>query len=430
MATLFKKISTRPLPAGAKVLRRGDEWFAEWMSGDKKRRARIKDEHATRYQQASRTWYCRYRDARGLVAECNTKCTDKELAARAAARLQAHTEKILSGLLTESEAESLAWANVPLSRHMADFKAHMDARGLHKDTIGTRCYHLRNIFEGCGFRKFADVKASRIEAWLRDAVNLQGMGHRTHNAHIAACIAFGNWAIKQKRLMVNPFVGMERRSEKLDARRVRRAFTPMEAARLIDAALHRPVKERQTNRGGNAKLSPATRDALQWLGITRAMAYRVLFGSGLRYKELKSVTIGQCSLDSDPPYITLAAADEKNRQGAEIVLQSDLAQDLATYIGERIRRLTDGSRTVPINEVMDAPLFQLPKQLKPVLDADLPRPGPVIKANEGQIQQVLANLIYNASEAYCGGKGPVWLAVKNVSPAEIPTGQRSKASGS
>lgn len=85
-----------------------------------------------------------------------------------------------------------------------------------------------------------------------------------------------------------------------------------------------------------AKLSDKTVDELQWMGIVRFMAYRVLFGTGLRFSELRSLTIGQCHLQSNPPFVELAAKNEKNREGSEIVLQGDLARDMEIYVNERL----------------------------------------------------------------------------------------------
>jgi two-component system cell cycle sensor histidine kinase/response regulator CckA len=55
-----------------------------------------------------------------------------------------------------------------------------------------------------------------------------------------------------------------------------------------------------------------------------------------------------------------------------------------------------------------------------VLEIDLPSPGPVIRANANQIEQVLANLVTNAREALGGDRGANLLTVKAYSRADIP----------
>jgi PAS domain S-box-containing protein len=58
------------------------------------------------------------------------------------------------------------------------------------------------------------------------------------------------------------------------------------------------------------------------------------------------------------------------------------------------------------------------------LESDLPSPGPIISANANQIQQVLINLVTNASEAGGNEGGAIRLAVTTVTPADIPTANR------
>ncbi len=57
---------------------------------------------------------------------------------------------------------------------------------------------------------------------------------------------------------------------------------------------------------------------------------------------------------------------------------------------------------------------------KVLMEVDLPSPGPVVSANENQIQQVLTNLVTNAWEAVGENGGSIHLEVKTVSREEIP----------
>ena len=58
------------------------------------------------------------------------------------------------------------------------------------------------------------------------------------------------------------------------------------------------------------------------------------------------------------------------------------------------------------------------------LNADIPSCGPVIRANAGQIQQVLTNLITNAWEAVGENRDAIVLTVKTVSLTDIPVVKR------
>ncbi|MFH0995042.1 MAG: ATP-binding protein [Pseudomonadota bacterium] len=95
---------------------------------------------------------------------------------------------------------------------------------------------------------------------------------------------------------------------------------------------------------------------------------------------------------------------------------------MLTYLGQ-----TPGKReTVDLSEACRQSLILLqsavPKGM--ILKVDLPASGPVIRANAGQIQQTLTNLITNACEAAGESKGTFGLTVKSVSRADIPASKR------
>ena len=58
--------------------------------------------------------------------------------------------------------------------------------------------------------------------------------------------------------------------------------------------------------------------------------------TGLRKNELASLTVAQLQLDDVVPFLTLDAADEKNREGNEIPLRADLVADLRQWFADRL----------------------------------------------------------------------------------------------
>ncbi|MBA3314909.1 MAG: site-specific integrase [Planctomycetaceae bacterium] len=107
-----------------------------------------------------------------------------------------------------------------------------------------------------------------------------------------------------------------------------------------------------------------------------ALIYKTLVLTGLRRGELASLTVGQCYLDSPVPYLDLAAADEKNREGSQIPLRSDLARDLKKWLAERTPN-TSGS-------FGSAKLFDVPSSLRKILDRDLSAAGIPKKDDRGR----------------------------------------------
>ena len=130
-----------------------------------------------------------------------------------------------------------------------------------------------------------------------------------------------------------------------------------------------------------ANLREVTREALVRLGRERALIYKTLVLTGLRKNELASLTVGQLYLDGPVPYAALDAADEKNRQGSEIVLRTDLADDLGQWIGEKLERLqSEASRPLASRSRPGCPerrrFFRpIPAGLLRILNRDLTAAG-------------------------------------------------------
>jgi hypothetical protein len=74
--------------------------------------------------------------------------------------------------------------------------------------------------------------------------------------------------------------------------------------------------------------------------------YKAPIVTGLRKGELASVTVGRLHLDAELPCIALNAADEKNRQGNEIMLRDDLANDLRQWLAAELLRLQCEARAL------------------------------------------------------------------------------------
>lgn len=91
---------------------------------------------------------------------------------------------------------------------------------------------------------------------------------------------------------------------------------------------------------------------------------------------------------------------------------------MLTYLGQ-----TKGTQTaLDLAEAcrQSLPLLQATSTHTLPCKVNLPCPGPIIRANLNQIQQVLTNLITNAREATEQNQGDIELTVRTVSPADIP----------
>jgi len=99
-----------------------------------------------------------------------------------------------------------------------------------------------------------------------------------------------------------------------------------------------------------------------------------------------------------------------------------ISGQMLTYLGQ-----TAGEKkTVDLSELwrLAAPMLEAALPRDVYMETDFPSPGPVIQANPGEIQQVLANLVANASEAVFEKGGAISVSLRTISPSNIPSTYR------
>ena len=211
---------------------------------------------------------------------------------------------------------------------------------------------LKRLADDCGFRRLADLNATALNCWLA-ARQAEGMGAGTRNEYRQEMIGFGNWCVRNHRILSNPFTDVPKADAKADCRRKRRAITEAELTRLLDVAHRRPLLDAMTVRRGKREgeavgnLRPETCRRLERLGQERALIYKTLVLTGLRKGELASITVGQVDLDAPMPCLVLRAADEKNREGSTIPLRADLVADLRRWLADKATALQEAAKAAP-----------------------------------------------------------------------------------
>ncbi len=154
-----------------------------------------------------------------------------------------------------------------------------------------------------------------------------------------------------------------------------------ELVKLLAVARERPLIEALTVRKGPrrgeryANVRPEVRERLDLLGRERALIYKTLVLTGLRKGELAALDAGQLFLDGPVPYVALDAAEEKNREGNEIVLRDDLAADLRDWLTSKLQEMQADCRRrgepIPARLPAGTPLFTVPAGLLRILNRDL-----------------------------------------------------------
>jgi integrase len=387
VGSVIKKQVTKALPAGAEICVRKGERFARW----KDRRGKARTARLTTGQDGkdriiveSGKWFAKYRDGAGVVQVVPTGCKDETAARQVLADLERKAELVRSGMISATEAAVAEHLGVGVAEHFDAFRQYMEAAGVTPGHVTTTRHYLDRLAAECGFARLADLRREKLEAWLV-ARGKEGMSARSRNAHRDALVAFCNWCVDTDRLTANPFARIPKANEKADPRRRRRAMTEDELVRLLAVARERPLLDALTVRTGarkgerGAKVRPEVRERLRLLGRERALTYKTLVLTGLRKKELASLTPASLHLDGPVPYVVLDAADEKNREGNEIPLRDDLAADLRQWLADKLKRLQDETRAagspIPARLPPDTPVFDVPDALVKILDRDLVAAG-------------------------------------------------------
>jgi Phage integrase family len=123
------------------------------------------------------------------------------------------------------------------------------------------------------------------------------------------------------------------------------------------------------------KVKPEVRERLEALGRERALIYKTLVLSGLRKNELATLCVAQLRLDQPVAYVELDADDEKSRQGNSVIIRADLADDLRSWLADRLASLqADAFRRgepIPSRLPGGSPVFSVPTGFIRIFDRDL-----------------------------------------------------------
>jgi integrase len=396
MGTVYRKTFTKPLPKDAEILCRGKVRLARWKDrkGKSQTAAVITNERGElRLSIQAKTYTAKYRDGEGVVREVATGCKDGTAANGRLRELERRAELVKAGVMTSSEDAIADWQAIPLTRHFADYIDSLRLKTVNETRIANMSSQWERICRECRFIFLADLKADPFVRWLK-ARKQEGMSAATRNGYRESMVMFCNWCIggTAPRLSANPFKSVPKDNPKNDPRRKRRAATVDELARLLETAQRRPLEEAKTIRRGKnkgqaiARLTPETERRLKDEGKERALIYKTLFLTGLRISELASLTVGQLHLDTKLPFVELAAADEKNRQGASIPLRHDLVDDLRAWV---VLRQSRESATLKIGDSVKAnvasmPILKVPSNLLRIFDRDLKWAGIPKRDERGQ----------------------------------------------
>jgi site-specific recombinase XerC len=197
----------------------------------------------------------------------------------------------------------------PIQEHVAEFIADVEAKGNDPDYVRLVRRHLDRIISLARIERTADLTPSAVVQAV-GKLKADGLSAWSLNHAVSAAKAFSKWLRRDGRTADYALETLTKYNVQADRRHVRRALTPEEAVRVIQAAESGLTVKNQA-------------------GPDRAILYLAAAGSGLRADELRTLTPESFDLDGDPPTVTVKAAFSKRRR--------DDVQPIPEWLVDRLR---------------------------------------------------------------------------------------------
>ena len=403
MGTVFKKQTTRPVPANAEIVEKNGGRIARWRVRGKLRTAPVTkgEGGGDRILTESGTYFAKYRDASGIVQTKPTGCRDRQAAEQLLKKWEREVEQVKAGTLDAKQLDTAKQASIPLEDQLSAYERSMVASEVSEVYRENVLRAVRRVANDCEFATPAHFNREAIENWLAARMSGQeDMSARSRNYYRQSVVTFANWCVETGRLMGHDLIRLPKADEKSDPRRQRRALTEDELKRLLGMAAIRPLTDARTVRRGKrkgeafAELRAETVSRLHAVGRERALIYKMLVLTGLRKNELATLTVGQLDLTPSLAFLQLDAADEKSREGNSIALRDDLAADLRLWLSEKLNGTqtvaSEKGEPVPTRTTGTALVFDVPAGLLRILNRDLKAAGISKRDDRGRTVDVHA----------------------------------------
>ena len=202
----------------------------------------------------------------------------------------------------------------PLSDHVDEYENYLIGKGDTEKHANQTATRIRKLVAGCGFVKLSDLDAPKVVGWLSECRRTKKrFSARTSNFYQEAVKTFANWLVEHERIRKNPFARLKRLKVDSDKRHDRRSLTDDEFVRLVAAA-----------EGGK------TIEGVS--GVDRAMLYVMAAWTGLRRRELASLTSRSLKLDQESPVVIVEAGYAKNGRRDQIPLHETVVERLRDWL--------------------------------------------------------------------------------------------------
>lgn len=256
-------------------------------------------------------WYISYDDHEGK-RRTKKGFTDKGLSEQLGAKLEHEAMLRKRGLIDAEGERRTEQQKAPIDGHLEAFEESLsDNTGKHVRLTMSR---IRRIVSDAAIVNINGITVDKVATSLRKIRKDDDLGHRTYNHYVQAIDGFCNWLVSSGRADRNPLVSLERLNTEVDVRHKRRALSEKEFAALVESASN-------------------TDEIVQgYSGEHRARLYLLSYMTGLRRKELASLTPRSFELSAKQPVIHVEAACSKHRKRDTLPLHPDLVSLLRTWL--------------------------------------------------------------------------------------------------
>lgn len=258
-------------------------------------------------------WYVAYTDENG---DRHTKkgFTDKALTEQLKAKLEQEVMLKRRGLIDPAAERLAEKKRQPIDQHVEAYKKALTSKKSTLKHVGLTLSRVQKVIDGCGFETLGDIREDAVQDYLYELQIEEDLGNRTYNHYVQAFDGFCNFLVTKHRLAYNPVPGLVRLNAEVDVRHPRRALTPAEFEKLIHSA------------------RTSGEDIQCFNGEDRARIYTISFLTGLRRKEIASLTPRSFALNAEQPTITVQAASSKHRKKDVLPLHPDLISRLKEWL--------------------------------------------------------------------------------------------------
>ena len=225
-------------------------------------------------------------------------------------------EQVQSGMI---EADTSNGLETPLDEHLEAYAESVKERSQKAASSWSdeKKIKIEKILHQAGVLMPKDVSSVKIEEALKKLAKKNDWSKRTSNQYLIAIKGFFSWMVFKKRLPFNPVSELKAQGVKdADCRRMRGTFTQAEAGALVQY-LYASKDQRKVSNPPKM----------------RALLYALAFQTGLRAKELMSLTPSNFNLEKAE--LAIHGRETKNGVSEIIPLPSTLVAMLATILTEK-----------------------------------------------------------------------------------------------